>query len=137
MEQKTEQKTVPMINIEVAYATPERQKIIKCKVAEGTTVLDAAKQSGITDIFLDLDLDNADFGSWSKPKPATSTVTEGQRIEIYRPLLADPKESRRKRAEKSPRRERRERPNRPERAERKRRGRPERKPKEETKKEKE
>ncbi len=133
MEQKTEQK-VQMINVEVAYATPERQKIIKCKVAEGTTVLEAAKQSGITDIFLDLDLEKSDFGSWSKPTPQTSTVNEGQRIEIYRPLLADPKESRRKRAEKSPRRERRERP---ERAERKRRERPERKPKEETQKEQE
>ncbi len=94
------------LSIEVAYATPERQKIIKCKVAEGTTILDAAKQSGITDIFPDLELDKADFGIWSKVKPAKSIVEDGQRIEIYRPLLADPKESRRKRAEERPVRKR-------------------------------
>lgn len=88
------------INIEVAYATPERQTILNLQVPVGTTLIDAAKQSGITDIFLDLDLDTADFGIWGKSKPATTHVEDGQRIEIYRPLLADPKESRRRRAEK-------------------------------------
>lgn len=89
-----------IFNIEVAYATPERQKIIRCQVVAGTNLLDAAKQSGITDIFSDLDLDTADFGIWGKVKPAKLAVEDGQRIEIYRQLLADPKESRRKRAEK-------------------------------------
>lgn len=88
------------INVEVAYATPERQTILRCRVAAGTSIIDAAKQSGITDIFLDLDLDSASFGIWSKAKPAKTIVEAGQRIEIYRPLLADPKESRRRRAEK-------------------------------------
>ncbi len=64
-----------LINIEVAYATPERQKIIL---------------SGISDIFPDLDLDTADFGIWGKAKPATTTVEDSQRIEIYRPLLTTP-----------------------------------------------
>ncbi|PID65388.1 MAG: RnfH family protein [Gammaproteobacteria bacterium] len=89
-----------LINIEVAYATPERQKIIACQVPAGTSLLEAAKLSGISDIFLELDLDTADFGIWGKTKPGKTPVEEGQRIEIYRPLLADPKESRRKRAEK-------------------------------------
>lgn len=89
-----------ILNIEVAYATPERQKILKCQVPAGTNVLDAAKQSGITEIFLDLDLEAVDFGVWGKAKPAKALVEDGQRIEIYRELLADPKESRRKRAEK-------------------------------------
>lgn len=89
-----------LINIEVAYATPERQKIIACQVPAGISLLEAAKLSGISDIFPDLDLDTADFGIWGKAKPATTTVEDSQRIEIYRPLLSDPKESRRRRAHK-------------------------------------
>lgn len=88
------------INIEVAYATTERQKIIKLEVDSGTTIIDAVRQSGITDVFPDLDIETASFGIWSKVKPASTVILDGQRIEIYRPLLVDPKESRRKRAEK-------------------------------------
>ncbi|PID64899.1 MAG: RnfH family protein [Gammaproteobacteria bacterium] len=91
------------ITVEVAYATPERQKIIRCRVAAGVSLLEAAKLSGISDIFPDLDLETADFGIWGKSKPATTIVADGQRIEIYRPLLADPKESRRRRANKKAR----------------------------------
>lgn len=92
--------TSEMITIEVAYATPERQKIIHCQVPVKTTLSEAAKHSGIDDIFPDLDLDAVDYGIWGKAKPAATHVEDGQRIEIYRPLLADPKESRRRRAEK-------------------------------------
>ncbi len=92
-----------LINIEVAYATPERQKIIACQVPAGISLLEAAKLSGISDIFPELNLDTADFGIWGKAKPGKTPVEEGQRIEIYRPLLADPKESRRRRAHKKAR----------------------------------
>lgn len=89
-----------LITVEVAYATPERQKIVRLQVAVNTTLSDAAKQSGINDFFPELNLETADFGIWGKAKPASTHVLDGQRIEIYRPLIADPKESRRKRAEK-------------------------------------
>ncbi len=88
------------INIEVAYATAERQKIITLEVTQGTTIIEAVRQSRITDIFPELDIESASFGIWSKVKPSSTVILEGQRIEIYRPLIIDPKESRRKRAEK-------------------------------------
>lgn len=92
--------TNQIITIEVAYATPKRQHILSCQVPKDTTLADAAAQSGITDVFPDLDLETVEFGIWGKVKPAKTVVEDGQRIEIYRPLIADPKESRRKRAKK-------------------------------------
>lgn len=89
-----------LIPIEVAYATPERQKILSVKVAPNTTLIDAVRQSSITDIFPYLDIESADLGIWAKAKPNTTIVQAGERIEIYRNLIADPKESRRKRAAK-------------------------------------
>ncbi|PIE45629.1 MAG: RnfH family protein [Gammaproteobacteria bacterium] len=88
------------ITVEVAYATPERQKIITCRVVPNTSLIDAVRQSGIVDLFPELDVDSSDFGIWSKIKPAKTIVQNGDRIEIYRPLLIDPKESRRRRAQK-------------------------------------
>lgn len=89
------------ISIEIAFATPERQKIITLTMPVGTILIEAVRQSGIVDLFPDLDLDHAEFGIWSKTKPKTEKLQNGQRIEIYRPLIVDPKESRRKRAEKN------------------------------------
>lgn len=88
------------LRIEVAYATPERQYIAQLIVPIGTTLFEAVQHSDITRIFPDLDIEQADFGIWGKVKPKTTRLADGQRIEIYRPLIADPKESRRKRAEK-------------------------------------
>lgn len=94
------QKTVE-ITVEVAYATPERQYITQVVITPETPLIEAVKLSRISDIFPDLDLSAADFGIWGKVvKPLHTPMKNGQRIEIYRPLIADPKESRRKRAEK-------------------------------------
>lgn len=87
-----------IITVEVAYATPERQAIISIEVATGTTLIEAVRQSNITHLFPDLDIETADTGIWSKAKPKNTVMQDGQRIELYRPLIADPKESRRKRA---------------------------------------
>lgn len=89
------------IKIEVAYALPDRQALLSLSVAPGTSLFDAAKQSGITERFPDLDLETATLGVYGKvePKPRDRVVQEGDRIEIYRPLIADPKEVRRRRAE--------------------------------------
>lgn len=88
-----------MIEVEVAYALPTVQKVIKVKVPSGTTVLGAAQQSGIAKAFSGLDLENSDMGVFGKTvKAATHILQAGDRVEIYRPLQADPKEARKKRA---------------------------------------
>ncbi|MEQ5184494.1 RnfH family protein [Providencia rettgeri] len=89
------------INIEVTYALPEKQFLLSVKVAEGTTIEDAIIASGILTLRSDIDLKKNKVGIYSRPAKLDDVVQEGDRIEIYRPLIADPKELRRKRAEKS------------------------------------
>jgi putative ubiquitin-RnfH superfamily antitoxin RatB of RatAB toxin-antitoxin module len=89
--------------VEVAYALADKQKIISVSVQEGCTVLQAAQLSGIAQQFPDIDLNTAKMGIFSKAvnDPATQVVQAGERIEIYRPLLIDPKEARAQRAAKA------------------------------------
>ena len=89
-----------LLSVEVAYATPARQKILAVQVEEGTTVLDAARRSGIVNHFPDIALESAKVGIFGKvvSKPKEQAVREGDRIEIYRPLIADPREVRKRRA---------------------------------------
>ena len=87
-----------MINIEVAYALDSKQALLELQVAEGTTALQAAQQSGITDKFDGIDLENSKLGIFSKVVAPTQVLREGDRVEIYRPLIADPKEVRKARA---------------------------------------
>ena len=86
------------INIEIAYALPERYYLKSFQVDEGITVQTAITQSGILSQFPAIDLSTNKIGIFSRPIKLTSVLKEGDRIEIYRPLLADPKEIRRKRA---------------------------------------
>jgi len=92
-----------MITVEVAYALPEKQKIVTVTVEEGTSILDAARQSSIVDEFPQLKLDEAKFGIFGKASraPETDSVRDGDRIEIYRPLIIDPKQARANRAAKA------------------------------------
>lgn len=94
-----------MINVEVAYALAERQKLVALQVPPGTTALQAVQQSGIADAFPELDLATSKFGIFSQmlgtkglPEADQYQLQERDRVEIYRPLIADPKEVRRKRA---------------------------------------
>lgn len=89
---------VDSINVEVAYATPEKQKIRAVNVDAGTTIGAAIVQSGIMMDFPGLDLEAAKVGLFGKVAAMTTVLSEGDRVEIYRPLIADPKEVRRKRA---------------------------------------
>jgi hypothetical protein len=86
------------IRVEVAYALPHKQAILSLDVAAGTTVLAAAQQSGITGKFEGIDLDNAKFGLFGKAVAPGQVLQDGDRVEIYRPLIADPKEVRKARA---------------------------------------
>lgn len=94
--------TEQTISIEIAYALPERQRIIELDVAVGTRVYEAVKQSDILSMFPDIDLETAKMGIFGKAVKAESHVVEaGDRIEVYRPLLIDPKASRKARADKA------------------------------------
>lgn len=84
--------------VEVAYATPERQVILPCDVQAGTTVAEAIEQSAIRDEFPEIPEVPAAVGIFSRKVPLDRVLREGDRIEIYRSLIADPKEARRQRA---------------------------------------
>ena len=88
------------IAIEVAYAKPDTQVIIPLEVKPGTTLMDAIKLSGILEQFPEIDVDHNKFGIFSKVSSVDTVLREKDRVEIYRPLIADPKDSRRKRADK-------------------------------------
>ncbi len=86
------------IHIEVAWADPNKQILLALDVELGTTLLEAIALSGIREQVPDLDVDAAHLGVFSRKKSPEYVLREGDRVEIYRPLVADPKEIRRKRA---------------------------------------
>jgi len=89
---------IETINVEVAYAEPDKQLILPVNVDVGTTVGGAIVQSGIMMKFPDLDIENSKVGIFGKATQMTTVLQDADRVEIYRPLIADPKEVRRKRA---------------------------------------
>lgn len=91
------------IAIEVAYATPAKQTIIAFNVPLGTTVFQAAEESGIVNEFPEIQLDDVKMGLFGKTvrSPKEEVLRAGDRVEIYRPLLIDPKAARLNRAAKA------------------------------------
>ena len=87
------------IYVELVYALPAQQMLLKSEVPKGTTIAEAVKLSGILDKFPEIDLEKGRFGIFGKLSKVDTVLREKDRIEIYRPLIADPKEVRRKRAE--------------------------------------
>ena len=88
------------IMVEVAYALPEEQVIISIKVPTKSDVKQAIKKSGIQKKFPNIDLSKNKVGIFGKKTTLDHTLNDRDRIEIYRPLILDPKEMRRKRAAK-------------------------------------
>lgn len=88
------------IQVDVAYATPEKQLVVPVKLKAGASAYDAVVQSGIASKFPELDIDAATLGIFGKTErnPKERVLLDGERVEIYRPLIADPKEVRKKRA---------------------------------------
>ncbi len=86
---------------EVAYALPQKQYLQRVTLEEGATVEQAILASGILALRDDIDLAKNKVGIYSRPVKLQDVVQDGDRVEIYRPLIADPKELRRQRAEKS------------------------------------
>lgn len=89
------------INVQVAYALPRQQWVLKLAVPEGTTVAQAIELSGISWRVPMVELEGASFGVFGNVVPPTTVLREGDRVEIYRPLVADAKQVRRERAAKS------------------------------------
>jgi putative ubiquitin-RnfH superfamily antitoxin RatB of RatAB toxin-antitoxin module len=92
------------IDVEVVYALPQRQWVLKTRVPEGATLAQAIEASGIAWRVPQVQLEGAKFGIFGEPRPADHVLRAGDRVEIYRPLLADPKDVRRQRAAANPRR---------------------------------
>lgn len=90
-----------LFKIEIAYALPTVQSLLVVHVAEGATIQDCIEQSGILLKHAEIDLKTNKVGIWSRTRKLTEQVEDGDRIEIYRPLIADPKDVRRRRAEKA------------------------------------
>jgi putative ubiquitin-RnfH superfamily antitoxin RatB of RatAB toxin-antitoxin module len=86
------------ILIEVAYALSKKQLIIPIKVKDGTTAKEAIQVSGIIKKFPEIDLNINQIGIFGKLTQLDHVMRERDRIEIYRPLVADPKQIRRQRA---------------------------------------
>ncbi|QCZ29946.1 RnfH family protein [Leclercia adecarboxylata] len=87
--------------VEVAYALPEKQYLQRVTLEEGATVEEAIRASGLLTLRNDIDLAKNKVGIYSRPVKLADTVKDGDRVEIYRPLIADPKELRRQRAERA------------------------------------
>lgn len=92
------------IRVEVAFALPERQVVIPLEVDEGATMFDAVVRSRIAEQFPGMiDPERIPMGIFAKaePSPKTRVLADGERVELYRPLMADPNDSRKDRAQKA------------------------------------
>ncbi len=87
------------IDIEVVYALPNEQILFKQTVPEGVNVAEAVRLCGILQRYPEIDLSTNKVGIFGRLAKADTVLRDKDRIEIYRPLIADPKEVRRKRAE--------------------------------------
>ena len=88
------------ILVEVAYALPEEQVIISIEVPKKINIKQAIEESGIQKKFPEIDLSKNKVGIFGKQTTLDHLLSDRDRIEIYRPLILDPKEMRRKRASK-------------------------------------
>jgi uncharacterized protein len=86
------------MHVEVVYALQNRQKVVLLQLPEGVTLRDAVERSGLMAEFPEIDLAVNKFGIWNKLAKPDAVLRDKDRVEIYRPLIADPKEVRRQRA---------------------------------------
>lgn len=89
------------ISVEVIYAQKERQEIVRLQLAQGATVADAINQSAIFDKIGELHDQPLKVGVFGKLVQQTTILRDHDRVELYRPLIADPKQVRKKRAAKA------------------------------------
>lgn len=87
-----------MINVEVIYALRSKQEVFSIRVPEGATVRQAIEASGVLEKYPEIDLAKNKLGVFAKLAKADTLLRNRDRVEIYRPLIADPKEVRKQRA---------------------------------------
>lgn len=87
-----------MINVEVCYALAEKQSLVSVKLPQGATLQQALEASGLLVKHPEIDLKKNKFGVFAKLSKLDSVLRDRDRVEIYRPLIADPKEVRKQRA---------------------------------------
>ena len=90
--------TSEIITVEVVYALAEQQSLLSLEVDGGCSAIEAVKLSGITELYPEINLDELKLGLFSKACSNEQLLKAGDRVEIYRPLVADPKEIRKRRA---------------------------------------
>lgn len=88
---------VGLINVEVAYALPDEQKILTLQLPQGATVQEAIEQSQVLERATESEQADMAVGIFGKVVPMSRVLREGERVEIYRTLMADPKQARRMR----------------------------------------
>lgn len=88
-----------MLTIEVAYALPQKQELVQLTLPPGCTAQQAIDASGLRQKYPEIDLAKNKVGIFGKLSKLDTPLRDRDRVEIYRPLIADPKEVRRKRAE--------------------------------------
>jgi len=91
---------VAELQVLVLYATPHQEFVESMRVEPGTTIGQAIERSGVLQSFPEINLVTQAVGIYGKKKTLDTVLRERDRVEIYRPLVADPKDSRRKRAAK-------------------------------------
>ena len=96
-----EGETTDKIEVEVVYGTPKSQKILLVTVDADSTIEQGIHASGILSLYPEIDLTINKVGVWNRTAKLSDVIIDLDRIEIYRPLLADPKEVRKRRAEKA------------------------------------
>ena len=89
---------VELIDVEVAYARPDTQQILSLRMPAGATLEQAVRESGILERFPEIELTRNQFGIFGKLNKLDAILRNGDRVEIYRTLIADPKEVRKQRA---------------------------------------
>ena len=87
------------LRVEVAYALPDQQVLIPLGVEQGATLEQAIIRSGVLEQFPAIDLAHSAVGVWGKAAKLDTPLRDGDRVEIYRPLIADPKAVRKQRAQ--------------------------------------
>lgn len=87
-----------MLNIEVCYALSGKQDVVRLKLAAGATLQQAVEASGLLAKYPEIDVKKNKFGLWNKLSKLDSALRDNDRVEVYRPLIADPKEVRKQRA---------------------------------------
>lgn len=88
-----------LLAVQVTYPLPEKQELVNVRVPSGSTVEDAIRASGVLGQHPEIDLAKSKVGVFGKLSKLDTPLRDRDRVEIYRPLLADPKEVRRRRAE--------------------------------------